>query len=250
MRILVVNDDGVFAPGIRVLAQALAKEHEITVVGPGREKSGVGHAITLWEPLIVSDYDMGPIRAYALEGTPADCVKTGMFNLMDTPPDMVVSGINKGANLGTDILYSGTVSAALEGALMGVPALAVSIASFKPEHYETAAEYARRAVKFMVENPLPPMCAWNLNLPDVPLEQVRGIQLCTLSRLNYENRYVERVDPRGRRYFWLPAAPGEMLCGREADEYAVRNGYAALTPLTANLLEREVFAKWEGKELF
>lgn len=253
MRILVTNDDGVRAPGIAALARALAKQHDVTIVAPASEMSGVGHGFTFLTPLMSErvDNELGfvDMRAYAVTGTPVDCVKLGCFHLGEECPDIVFSGINRGPNLGTDVLYSGTASAALEAAILGIPAVAVSCASFAPVHYETAAQCALDVLQYLGDHPLPEWTMLNLNVPDVPYDQVRGIVPARLALRRYENRYDKRINPHGRHYFWLSDALTPEL-GADTDERWEHEGFATLTPVGIDLTRVAYLEKMQSHTAF
>ncbi len=249
MRILVTNDDGVRAPGIAALARALANEHDVTVVAPAVEQSGVGHGFTFLTPLMSKRVDaelgFGSMRAYAVSGTPVDCVKLGCYHLGEDCPDFVFSGINCGANLGTDVLYSGTASAALEAAMLGIPAVAVSCESFTPSHYDSAAQYALELLHYLLEHPMPPLTMINLNVPDLPYDQIRGLMPARLAHRRYDNRYDTRVDPRGGHYFWLNdtvAVNKGGDTGEDTDERWEHQGFATITPVGIDLTRFDALA--------
>lgn len=237
MRILVSNDDGINAPGIRALAETLATEHEVWVVAPDRERSATGHALTLHKPLRVEtiDFFRGVAGAWAVNGTPSDCIKLGSWALIKGKPDVVISGINRGPNLGMDIIYSGTVSAAVEGSMMGYPALAVSSASFDDKHYDAAAKSVLGLLEKIMANPLPSRTLWNMNVPAVPFEQLAGVAITKLGVRRYTDVFESRVDLRGRTYYWLA---GEVIESDEAansDVMAIRQNKVALTPVHYDL---------------
>lgn len=235
MKILVTNDDGVYAPGIRALAIALSAEHDVLVAAPDSERSGQGHAFTISAPLRAREVTLRGFegKAFAVNGTPVDCVKLGVSNLMGDRPDMVVSGINSGANLGTDVLYSGTASAALEGGILGIASLAMSLCSHTPKDFAPAAEYAVKMARYLAENPLPPTCILNVNVPDIPLCEIKGIKPCPLSRRMYNNTYVEARDPRGGVHYWLPSEMYEYAPNAvDTDEKWIDEGYVTATPIT------------------
>lgn len=249
MRILVTNDDGIWARGIKALADEISKQHDIVVVAPGEERSGVGHGFTFLQPLICSCKREFAYPAFSLSGMPVDCVKLGAYKFFDGAPDALVSGVNRGANLGTDVLYSGTASAALEGAILGIPSLAVSCDSMDPEHYDSAAKYASKVLDYILDNPLPPYTMLNLNVPDLPYEQIRGMKLAELGAQHYTNHYEARIDPRGREYFWL--SDEKKPCQDERyDEFWVKQGYASLTPVSANLTARDHIDKMRRQGVF
>ena len=244
MRILVTNDDGVGAPGINCLASVLGAEHDVFVVAPDRERSGVGHAFTLDKPLradpVPEVFPEGLVKgAWQCTGTPVDCVKMGVLVLLaDQPPDLVVSGINRGSNLSVDHLYSGTVGGALEAAIMGLPSVAVSVEVTRGQHhhFETAAEFVRR---FLADDEtrslLTPGTAFNINAPGRPTDEVKGFRFTCVGRCVYHDRYHDHQDPHGRPYYWLEGEP-EILDDRPwADVVAVREGYVSVTPLTPDL---------------
>lgn len=253
MKILVTNDDGVFAPGIRALVLRLQREHDVVVCAPDSERSGAGHSFTIMMPLRARKVEIAGFtgEAYATSGTPVDCVKLGVCNLCFQMPDMVISGINMGANLGSDVLYSGTVSAALEGGILGVPSMAVSCASHDPKHLDTAAEYALRAAGYLYQNPLPDTCVLNVNAPDIPLDEVKGIKACPLSRQFYNNKYVEGKDPRGVPYYWIPSEQIEYGPNAlDSDEKWIREGYVTVTPVTYMITAEETLFSIRAQGLF
>ncbi|MEM7062383.1 MAG: 5'/3'-nucleotidase SurE [Cyanobacteria bacterium P01_B01_bin.77] len=210
MKLLISNDDGIFATGIRTLANTLAANgHEVSVVCPDRERSATGHGITMHRPIRaepVSSIYHESIQAWACSGTPADCVKLALDALLANPPDCVLSGINHGANLGNDVLYSGTVSAAMEGLLEGIPSLALSLASFTHSDFQPAADYACQLIPTLphLEQPL----LLNLNIPPVTKPQIKGVAITRLGVRRYRDLFEKRIDPRGKTYYWLA---GEVL---------------------------------------
>jgi 5'-nucleotidase len=230
--ILVSNDDGIHAPGIGALASALERVGEVWVVAPDRERSAVGHALTLHRPLTAEP--LGP-RRFAVNGTPSDCVNLALLGLLPDRPRIVVAGINAGSNLGDDVTYSGTVSAALEAALLGVSGLAVSLV--KPgdaASYRPAAQTAARLVRLLLQDHDRPMTLLNVN---VPPGQPRGLKLTRLGRRLYSERVVERQDPRGRRYFWIGVGPPAWETGEDTDYAAVHAGHVSVTPLMLDLTD-------------
>lgn len=235
MRILVSNDDGIVAPGIQALALALATEHEVTVVAPDRERSATGHALTLHKPLRVDKVALGgKIKvSYAVNGTPSDCVKLAQGTLMPEGIDAVFSGINRGPNLGTDVIYSGTVSAALEGTILGIPSVAISLASFSDLGYDKAAEFALELAR-QLEKPghrLPHKCLLNVNYPAIEADDVAGVRITRLGERRYNDLFEVRTDPRGKTYYWLA---GEVIEAEEAadtDVTAIRDNCISVTPI-------------------
>ncbi len=234
MKILLSNDDGYLAQGIRILRRKLADLAEVTVVAPDRNRSGASNSLTLDMPLRVLEIEPG---LYCVQGTPTDCVHLAITGLFDFEHDMVVSGINDGANLGDDVLYSGTVAAAIEGRWLGLPTLAVSLCT-RPgsgEHFETGAAVAHRLVAEMLERPLDASLILNVNVPDVPLEALRGYRG---TRLGYRHRsepIVPSRDPRGRPVYWVGPAGTQQDAGPGTDFHAVAEGYVSVTPLQIDL---------------
>jgi 5'-nucleotidase len=242
--ILVTNDDGIHARGLAVLAEALAEIGEVYVVAPDREQSAVGHALTLHRPLRV---DRVAERRYAVNGTPSDCVNLAVLGLLPEPPVLVASGINHGTNLGDDVTYSGTVSAAMEGTLLGVPSMAVSQADPEADGgFEAAGAVARAvAMRLLVEG-LPAKTLLNVN---VPRGEIKGIRLTRLGHRVYREKVIREVDPRGRPYYWIGAGPPEWAEDASADIAAVHEGWASVTPLHLDLTHHGALGRmteWEG----
>ena len=212
MKLLVSNDDGIFAMGIRTLANSLAEAgHQVTVVCPDRERSATGHGLTLHKPIRAEHVEAvfhPSIAAWACSGTPSDCVKLALGALLSEPPDMVLSGINHGANLGTDVLYSGTVSAAMEGVMEGIPSIAFSLSSFSAQVFQPAANFAKTLVAQLSEAPLPEVILLNVNVPAVPETEIVGVMMTRQGLRRYFDQFEKRVDPRGKTYYWLA---GEVL---------------------------------------
>ncbi len=233
MRILISNDDGYQAQGIIDLAAALAEIAQVIVVAPDRDRSGASNSLTLRRPLYVAQHDNGFISVEG--GTPTDCVHLAITGLLESDPDMVVSGINAGANMGDDVLYSGTVAAAMEGRFLGLPALAVSLASTRVVHFATAARVARRLVTRLLEDPLPADTILNVNVPDVPWEQLNGFQATRLGHRHKAEPVIKSADPRGRPLYWVGAAGPEQDAGPGTDFHAIRSGFASITPLQVDL---------------
>jgi 5'-nucleotidase len=232
MRILLSNDDGYFAPGIELLAKTLSELAEITVVAPERDRSGASNSLTLDRPLRLRQASNG---FYFVNGTPTDCVHLAVTGMLDHLPDMVISGINLGANMGDDTIYSGTVAAATEGHLLGVPSLAVSLASHKAAHFETAAQVTRRIVERCLRRPLTEPLLLNINVPDVPPDLLRGMRVTRLGKRHKAEGVVRQVSPRGETVYWVGAAGPAQDAGEGTDFHAVENGYASITPLQIDL---------------
>lgn len=232
MRILLSNDDGCQAQGLAVLARHLSRIAAVTVVAPERNRSGASNSLTLESPLRANTLANGFI---SVEGTPTDCVHLAITGLLDEEPDMVVAGINAGSNMGDDVLYSGTVAAATEGRFLGFPAIAVSIASFEPQHYETAAWVATELVRRLKQSPLPADSILNINVPDLPIDHLKGILATRLGHRHKAEPVVKAMDPRGKAIYWVGPAGPEQDAGPGTDFHAVRNGYASVTPLQVDL---------------
>lgn len=232
MRILVSNDDGYQAPGLLRLVGALSELAEITVVAPDRDRSGASNSLSLKNPLYVTRHDNG---FYSVEGTPTDCVHLAITGLLDQEPDMVISGINNGPNMGDDVIYSGTVAAAMEGRFLGLPSVAISQASFHPQHFDTAARVAVWLVRRLRERPLPPNTILNLNVPDLPWDQLAGFQVTRLGHRHKSESVVKSTDPRGRPIYWIGPAGPEQDAGPGTDFHAVRANFVSMTPLQVDL---------------
>ena len=239
-RILVTNDDGVHAEGIRLLAEAVAPYGEITVVAPIQEASAIGHALTLRRPLRI---DTISERVFAIDGTPTDCVNIAIAQVLHGRPDLVLSGINKGWNLGDDVTYSGTVSGALEGALLGIPAIAVSLRATRGKYdFGPSARAAAALAEGILHRPLPPRVFLNLNLPK---GEPKGFRVTVQAKRNHISSVGERHDPKGRPYYWIEEGEDEWLPHDRSDYQAVRDGYVSLTPLHPDLTAHQALAAVE-----
>jgi 5'-nucleotidase len=232
MKILLSNDDGYQSRGIRCLADALATRGKVHVVAPERDRSGASNSLTLNLPLRPRTADNGFIY---VDGTPTDCVHLAITGLLEEEPDIVVSGINAGANLGDDVIYSGTVAAAMEGRFLGLPAIAVSLVTDGSNHYETAACVVLALLEEMAASPMSASTILNINVPDVPLSQLKGLEVTRLGQRHKAEPVVRSVDPRGESIYWVGPPGGEQDAGRGTDFYAVRAGYASITPLQVDL---------------
>lgn len=240
MRILVCNDDGISSKGIIELAKSMSRIGEVVVAAPDEERSAIGHAITLHKPLRIEPVKLHDvdIEAYSVDGTPADCVKIGVDVIMKRKVDLVISGINRGPNLGTDVLYSGTVSAAIEGCILGIPSVAISLVSYKSDDFSYAGEVAVEVAQKLLEHGLPKGALLNVNVPAVPKEEIRGIKVARLGIRRYAETYIKRLDPRGRPYYWLT---GEAIdtsqedMQLDTDIFAVKENYVAVTPIHLDL---------------
>ncbi len=253
-RILLANDDGIHAAGLRALAEALEAVAEVWVVAPDRERSATSHAISLNRPLRMHQVSE---RVYSIDGTPTDCIYFGLQRVMPAPPDLVVSGINDGANLGNDVLYSGTVAAAMEGALFGFGAVAFSLCASesrqngptRPEGFAVAAQVARELVAAVLARPMPEGVVLNVNVPHLPREELRGIKLCRLGYTDWADAVVARADPRGREYYWIAGERTGHDDIKDSDNNAVAEGHVSLTPIHYDLTDHRSFAYTRGLEL-
>lgn len=247
MRILLTNDDGIQAPGLRALYTAFTKAgHQVDCVAPISEQSAVGHAITIASPLRVKRFKENGFTGLGVSGTPADCVKLALLSLLDEQPDVVVSGINSGANVGVDILYSGTVSAASEGALNGLPALAVSLDDFNFTDASDQGQWTARFIERIDWKALPPRTVLNLNFPCLPTAQAKGPTLCPQTPVTYEDTYDERQDPRGRPYYWLTGEIPAHMLAPETDRAMLSAGHITLTPLKFEFTCADTMQKLQG----
>lgn len=244
MFFLLSNDDGYRAPGIVQLAVALAELGEVVVVAPDRNRSGASNSLTLESPIRASRAENGFI---VVDGTPTDCVHLAITGLLERMPDMVVAGINEGANLGDDVIYSGTVAAAMEGRFLGLPAMAISLVGDRVTHYETAVRVAKLLVRQMWMRPLPADTILNVNVPDLPWEQLAGFEATRLGRRHKSEPIVQELDPRGRPIYWVGPPGPEEDAGLGTDFYAVKTGHVSITPLQVDLTRYtalETISQW------
>jgi 5'-nucleotidase len=248
MKLLISNDDGIFALGIKTLADTLALAgHEVIVVCPDRERSATGHGLTLHDPIraeVVTGVFHPSVKAWSCSGTPADCVKLALGALLESFPDFVLSGINHGANLGTDVLYSGTVSAAMEGTIEGIPSIALSLTSFGCQEFQPAADFAKTLIAHLERQPLSESMLLNINIPPVSSAEIAGVKIVRQGIRRYFDTFQKRVDPRGKTYYWLS---GEALQDLEQPEHfhlppdietdvqAIQRNYITIVPLQFNL---------------
>jgi len=236
MKILVSNDDGYLATGINVLTDALSEIADVVVVAPDRNRSAASNSLTLNDPLRVTKF--GENR-YKVNGTPSDCVHLALTGFLDEEPDLVVSGINHGANLGDDVIYSGTVAAAMEGRFLGLPTIAVSLVGHKLTHFETAARIAADLVQRLEKDPLPKEFIFNVNVPDRPYDKLAGIKVARLGFRHKSEPIVRSEDPHGRTIFWVGPAGTGQDAGEGTDFHALSEGAAAITPLKVDLTRHE-----------
>ncbi len=244
MKILVTNDDGIDSAGIAALKKSLSEIAEVTVVAPRQEQSAVGHGITMQIPLRVQEYYIdGTFFGYAVDGTPADCIKMGMRNIMKEDPDLVVSGINHGSNTAINIIYSGTVSGAREAAIMDVPSIAISVTNHRVKDFSYAAEIAKMLALKINEHGLALGTLLNVNVPDVPEDEIAGILVTKQGKSKWDDIYEKRVDPYGKDYYWLTGSMMEVDKELEFDQVAIKNNFVAVTPIHFDLTDYETYDK-------
>ncbi|GBC59336.1 5'/3'-nucleotidase SurE [Desulfonema ishimotonii] len=238
MKILLTNDDGIYAPGLWALYDRLSGDHTVTVVAPDRERSAVSHGITLNDPLRAFTVSLNGYRGHAVSGKPADCVRLGLQELMTAPPDMVISGINPGANVGVNINYSGTVAAAREAVLFGIPAIAVSVQGHDVRHYAGAARFAEKVTQGVSKKGLPFGTLLNINLPDLPPDQIRGVRISRqgISKIS-DGNYERRTDPRNRPYHWLGVEKENRSEAPDVDGGALSRNFISVTPIRCDMTD-------------
>jgi 5'-nucleotidase len=247
MRILLTNDDGIYAKGIQTLINELNTIAEIYLVAPDHERSGTGHSITVFDPIKVVETKIPGIkRGWVVGGTPVDCVKLAISRLIDEKLDLVVSGINHGPNLGTDVLYSGTVSAAAEGVIMGSPSISVSLNTYRNDvDFAFAARFTRRVISAVMERGMDNNTLLNINIPELPPDEVKGIRISKLGSRNYDNLFEERRDPRGNTYYWLGGGVLKEEQHEDSDVYAVEQGFISITPIHLDLTDYSLMEKYQ-----
>ncbi|MDD2539549.1 MAG: 5'/3'-nucleotidase SurE [Desulfuromonadaceae bacterium] len=245
MNIMITNDDGIHATGIRALAEAMAELGTVTVVAPDRERSAAGHSLTLHSPLRIFKLHKG---WYAVDGTPTDCVNMGIHNMLPITPDLVVSGINHGANLGDDVTYSGTVAAAMEANLMGIPAIAFSLATFEQsDHFADAAEIAVRIARQVINHGLPADTFLNVNIPNCSCDNMQPPLITRQGKRSFIGKIVDKTDPRGRKYFWVGSEEPRLNDDPGTDFYAINRQHVSITPLHLDLTNHKslpALAEW------
>jgi len=238
MRILLTNDDGILAEGLIALYEELKGDFELSIVAPETEMSAVGHAITLSNPLRVRRFKRnGTFFGYGVSGTPADCVKIGVQEILQQRPDMILSGINLGANVGINLLYSGTVSAATEGAFLGIPSVAISLNTKNDPDFGFAAKFSRRMIQLIMENGLRERTALNVNIPAVPEDQIKGVSFTTQDLVRHRDKYEKRKDPRGNVYYWLASETPVEDSIPDTDLMALRENRITITPISFDLTD-------------
>jgi 5'-nucleotidase len=244
MHFLVSNDDGISARGIRVLSEWLQRLGEVTIVAPDQNRSGASNSLTLNAPVRIREIED---QTFRVSGTPTDCVHIALTGLLDGDPDMVVSGINAGANLGDDVIYSGTVAAAMEGRFLGLPAIAVSLVfDEKPGYYETAAQAVILLVERLLRDPLPADTILNINVPDIPWKEIRGFEVTRLGQRHRSEPTIRMLDPRGEPMYWIGPAGAEQDSGPGTDFSAVRRGYVSVTPIHVDLTRYQALDQVAG----
>jgi 5'-nucleotidase len=249
MKILLTNDDGIYSDGIYQLYLQLSEFADVTVVAPVTEQSAVGHAITISDPLRTEEfYRYGKFFGTAVKGTPADCVKIALSNILPEAPDMVVSGINHGANVATNVIYSGTVSAATEGAMLGIRSIAVSLASKRCRNFEPAAKIAAFFAKKLYSMDAPEGILLNINVPPYGLEDIKGWKYAVQGNTKFLDSFAVREDPKGNKYFWLTGKEYKRDDRSESDDYVVSQGYVSVTPLMFDMTHHELYNKLKRSE--
>lgn len=251
--VLLTNDDGIFAPGIQALRARMERIEglEVWAVAPDRERSASGHAITMYRPLFPIKVSIPGATApcFSVTGTPADSAKLAIEAILPRRPDLVISGINRGANLGTDLFYSGTVAAALEGPILGIPAIACSLDSFESQDYSAAADFTADLALKVLNEGLPEGTLLNVNVPALPREQIKGVRVTKMGRRLYRDQWDRRVDPRGREYYWLAGELAEVSNEQESDVAAAGAGYISVTPVQLDLTRYDQVQRIENWQL-
>lgn len=242
--ILISNDDGIHSEGIYYLVDAVKDQDIVTVFAPESERSAVSHGLTLHKPLRMkkTNFRINDIEAYAVNGTPADCVVLGLYKLKENRPKLILSGINRGPNIGADVFYSGTLAGAVEGYIAGLPAVAFSLASFTNLHWETAKRVASYITRLVIKYGLPPKVVLNVNIPNLPYEKIRGYKCTSLGGWEYHNQLEEKIDPRKDSYYWLSEHIVHISTGDDSDVKAINDGFVSVTPLSYFLNSPECFS--------
>jgi len=236
MRVLLTNDDGIHAPGLKALYQELKRDFQVYIVAPDSERSAVGHAITLTSPLRVQEvFKNGSFFGYGVKGTPADCVKIAVQELLEAAPDVILSGVNLGANVGVNVLYSGTVSAATEGAFLGIPSAAISLDIRTNPDFRFAARFGIEIIRFIREHGLRERTALNVNIPAVPPEKLEGVSFTRQGVARFREKFERRIDPRGNVYYWLSGETPLEEGNPDADARALKQNWITITPISYDL---------------
>lgn len=252
MRILLTNDDGVYAEGLQALIPELKGIANLTVIAPDRERSAVGHSLTFFHPLRVQKIKKERhCVIYSSDGTPSDCVLLGLYDLMSQKPDLVVSGINRGRNMGQDITYSGTVSAAMEGTIHGIPSVAISLAAFKDLDFKYAIKFTKKLAKIIAKNGLPPHHLLNVNVPNVPASEIKGVEITKQGRSIYKQKLIKRTDPRGVEYYWITGQTPSGKLDPKTDFRAIYENKVSITPISLCMTNSDFIRelkKWKIKK--
>lgn len=245
MKIFLTNDDGIYSEGIQILKRQLDNIAEVIVIAPDRERSTIGHAMTLRKPLSIKEIKVnGDFWGFSIDGTPADCIIVGLLEIMkDNKPDLIVSGINRGPNLGDDIIYSGTVSAAMEGALRNVPSLAISIAAYEDFKFESAALFTKNLISNLVKNDLPKNLILNINVPNINYDEIKGIEITRHGKRVYQDEVKKINDPQGITHYWLGGDLPEGKIEPDTDFEAIYNHKVSITPLSLDLTNYNIMPK-------
>ena len=240
------NDDGIYSSGIYSLWKVSKEFGSVFVVAPDSQKSAVGHSITISKPLFIDNVNReNGFKGVSISGSPADCVKIGIKKILDTKPDLVLSGVNLGSNLGNNILYSGTIAGAMEGAMQGIPSIAFSLDSFNPDSFKTSKIVIRKLIKLAIENKIFKKNVWNVNIPNCTVEELKGFKATDQGSQYFEDNFDSRTDPKGNKYFWMK---GEMIDNDKnfkSDSFAVKNNYASITPIGYHLSKLSEIQKIE-----
>jgi 5'-nucleotidase len=253
LNILVSNDDGIDAPGLYMLVQEMKKIGNVTVVAPDKQQSAVGHAITMNYPLRMKEFKKnGKFFGYSVQGTPADCVKLAVRAILKSEPDLVVSGVNHGSNTAISIIYSGTVSAATEGTILGIPSIAISVTTYGPVDFRYPAQFARKLALLINKNGLPPGTLLNVNIPPLKAKEIKGVRVTRQGKAIWNDTFDLRRDPNDREYYWLTGGLENVDKDIVYDEAAVRNNYISITPIQYDLTDNRTFdamKKWRVEKL-
>lgn len=250
MKILLTNDDGIYSNGLYALFEAFGKEHDITVVAPDTEQSAVGHAITLTDPIRVKKVKKNKgFLGYAVTGTPADCVKIAYHEILKTMPDLLVSGINYGANVGLNIIYSGTVSAATEGTILGIPSIAVSVNHLTDPNFSAAVQFMLKFIHIVNEQGMPQGTSLNVNAPSIDYKNIKGVCLTRQGMARFQEKFDKRTDPRGGIYYWQSGETVLNTDPEDTDAYAIAHDYISITPLRHDLTSYKILKKMKDWDL-
>lgn len=243
--ILVTNDDDITAPGLKVLVECAASFGDLLIIAPDRPQSGMGHAITVNDPLRLypSEIHKGH-RAFASSGTPVDCVKLGIYEILKKNPDLIISGINHGSNVSTNVLYSGTMSAAVEGALESIPSIGFSLCDYRYDaDFTGAKKIVKQVIKQVLQQKMPDGVCFNVNIPSIPVKKLKGIKVCRMAKAFWDDKFEMRNDPLGKPYYWLTGDFKNFDQGEDTDMWALKNNYASLVPIQFDMTAHHTIAK-------